>query len=466
MGVSKRVEGIEPWLVLGASLYWAAIVIQFLLPAASAERAGLFANSCVRYLILAGYVAVGFLVPRLLTSEVGRRWLVGVSLVAALAAYPLATAALGPICDSVRILLHLFSIAVLMVLWGFAFASMDKRQAGKNVTITMLASTLLILVVLASTTAVPTEASTRLLMAASCLVLLSGRVRFRDHRRQLEPQAGARRPMASFLLSRVAFGVVMGFGIGAPLHLCASDASPALMGLAFAIVAVVSIGCLRSVDRLYFALPTLLVLTMGVTYLPFFEKGLESAAECVVGLVWLAWAEFSAFQLSDLKERLGMGECGLCLIEKFVLSVAMAAGVGMFGLVDAVVPSLAYDALEVGLFGTACFLILGATYVVGCLVGERTEDRMRAELAQTRREQIEDVYDRLASEYGLSLREREVMGMLAEGYTRAYIRDALGVSDGTAKAHIAHIYQKLDVHRKDDLLEFIDAEIGKAETRG
>ncbi|MBS5478314.1 MAG: helix-turn-helix transcriptional regulator, partial [Coriobacteriia bacterium] len=91
------------------------------------------------------------------------------------------------------------------------------------------------------------------------------------------------------------------------------------------------------------------------------------------------------------------------------------------------------------------------------------EDKLRAELAQTRREQVESVYDKLAGEYALSAREREVMGMLAEGYTRAYIREALGVSDGTAKAHIAHIYQKLDVHRKDDLLAFIDAEVSRAE---
>ena len=55
-----------------------------------------------------------------------------------------------------------------------------------------------------------------------------------------------------------------------------------------------------------------------------------------------------------------------------------------------------------------------------------------------------------------SLRGREVMSMLAEGYTRAYIRGALDVSDGTAKAHIAHAYVKLGIHHKDDLLDYID----------
>ena len=48
------------------------------------------------------------------------------------------------------------------------------------------------------------------------------------------------------------------------------------------------------------------------------------------------------------------------------------------------------------------------------------------------------------------------MSMLAEGYTCAYIRGALDVSDGTAKAHIAHVYVKLGIHHKDDLLDYID----------
>ena len=461
--MARRVEGVDPWLVAGASLYWAAIVVQFLLPVSITAGEGVLADPVAKYLILAAYVGVGFLAPRLLIGETGRRGLVGASLAATLALYALPAIGLAPglALQGARILLHLLTVAVLMVLWGFAFASMDKRSAGANVAITMLVSTLLILGALAMGPVVSTEASTRVLMVGSSLVLLSGRVRFRNHRRSPEPRA--RGSLASFFLSRLAFGVVMGFSIETPLHLDSGAAAPLLTGLGV-IVVLAAIGVyVRAADRLYFALPTLLFLTMGVTYLPFFEGGLRTAAECVVGLVWLAWAEFSAFQLSDLKERYGMGELALCLMEKLTLSLAMVAGISLFRLVDLTALLASREVLEVVVFGSACVLILGAAYVVGCLVGERTEDQLRAELAQTRREQVESVYDKLAGEYALSAREREVMGMLAEGYTRAYIREALGVSDGTAKAHIAHIYQKLDVHRKDDLLAFIDAEVSHAE---
>ena len=84
------------------------------------------------------------------------------------------------------------------------------------------------------------------------------------------------------------------------------------------------------------------------------------------------------------------------------------------------------------------------------------EDELDARLSQTRAERLEAVFDQLGNEFGLSAREREVLPMLADGYTRTYIREALGISDGTAKAHIAHVYAKLDIHRKDDLLDLID----------
>ncbi len=64
----------------------------------------------------------------------------------------------------------------------------------------------------------------------------------------------------------------------------------------------------------------------------------------------------------------------------------------------------------------------------------------------------------MAGAFGLSL--REVAEMLAEGYTYTYIRAALGVSDGTVKSHVAHVYQKLGIHRKDELLELIDRRMG------
>lgn len=44
----------------------------------------------------------------------------------------------------------------------------------------------------------------------------------------------------------------------------------------------------------------------------------------------------------------------------------------------------------------------------------------------------------------------------------SYVRDTLGISDGTAKAHVAHIYQKLGVHSRNDLLELVEDLLAQA----
>ena len=106
-------------------------------------------------------------------------------------------------------------------------------------------------------------------------------------------------------------------------------------------------------------------------------------------------------------------------------------------------------------------LVLSSAYATARLVGERSEDAVRDELARTREERLEEAYERLSQEVGLSKRECEVMKMLAKGYTSVYICEELGFSTGTAKAHTAHIYQKLGIHRKDELLELAEKRVSE-----
>lgn len=466
MAAVKQNGAVEPWLAIGAALYWGAIVVSFLLPDQAPWSSSLFAGSLARYVLLAVFVALGFVAPQAFSTERGRR----VILCGMMAASALAEAIslLGASADTVLvqagIVCHLFSVAMLMVLWGFAFASMDKRQAGQNVAVTMLLATAVVLGALVLVGFVPRGLVTRALMLASGAILLTGRVRFRNlHREIPSREKPAWKQELPFVLSRVAFGLTMGLCIEAPFQLVPGDVSLPLTLLG-GLVLVAALAMHRHASsQLYFALPTLIVLTIGVSYLPFFEGGLAAAAEAATGAVWLAWAEFSAFQLSDLKERYGISELSLCLQEKFVLSCSMALGIALFHLCAPLIPETpgALHALELGLFSVSCILILATVYAAGRLIGERAEDQMRDELARSRRERTEEIYDRVASEHGLTPREREVMGMLAEGYTRAYIREALDVSDGTAKAHIAHVYAKLGIHHKDDLLDYIDRRVAQ-----
>lgn len=65
--------------------------------------------------------------------------------------------------------------------------------------------------------------------------------------------------------------------------------------------------------------------------------------------------------------------------------------------------------------------------------------------------------DAVAAEYGLSVREREVLLLLARGRTQPYIREALLLSKNTVSTHVQHIYTKLGVHSKQELIDLVEA---------
>ncbi len=63
----------------------------------------------------------------------------------------------------------------------------------------------------------------------------------------------------------------------------------------------------------------------------------------------------------------------------------------------------------------------------------------------------------VAREFGLTEREAEVMVLLAKGRTRARIQKELYLSGGTVATHARHIYQKVGVHSKQELLDVIES---------
>lgn len=63
----------------------------------------------------------------------------------------------------------------------------------------------------------------------------------------------------------------------------------------------------------------------------------------------------------------------------------------------------------------------------------------------------------VAQEFGLTEREAEVMVLLAKGRTRARIQEELYLSSGTVATHARHIYQKVGVHSKQELLDVIES---------
>ncbi|MEG1826206.1 MAG: LuxR C-terminal-related transcriptional regulator [Gordonibacter sp.] len=61
----------------------------------------------------------------------------------------------------------------------------------------------------------------------------------------------------------------------------------------------------------------------------------------------------------------------------------------------------------------------------------------------------------LHERFGLTQRETEVALLLAEGRSSTYIAGELYLSDNTVRSYVKNIYQKLGVHSKQDLIDFV-----------
>jgi DNA-binding CsgD family transcriptional regulator len=68
---------------------------------------------------------------------------------------------------------------------------------------------------------------------------------------------------------------------------------------------------------------------------------------------------------------------------------------------------------------------------------------------------LETICLAIAKRYDLSPRESEILLLIAQGRGTSYISEKLFVSSNTVKTHIKRIYQKCDIHSKEELIDLI-----------
>ena len=80
----------------------------------------------------------------------------------------------------------------------------------------------------------------------------------------------------------------------------------------------------------------------------------------------------------------------------------------------------------------------------------QTQSDVEASATQARLEAI-------ARQRGLSPRETEIFALLARGRTIPYIADELVLANSTVTTHVRGLYRKLDVHNRQELLDFVES---------
>ena len=86
-------------------------------------------------------------------------------------------------------------------------------------------------------------------------------------------------------------------------------------------------------------------------------------------------------------------------------------------------------------------------------------DVRSANIEEASRVTLEQACSAIAHRASLTPREREVFEMLARGRDSFYIQERLTVSRNTVKAHVKHIYAKLDIHTHQELLDIVELEM-------
>lgn len=279
------------------------------------------------------------------------------------------------------------------------------------------------------------------------------------------------------LLVRTCVGaLIIGIVMGALRYLTGEDASFSNL-YAISKIAASVICCLVIVfqeRRAHFEFSRIyryiiLLMGLGIVMHPFFDSGLlpvvvsRVGVSCFEAFMWVVVIGFvKCFRVPPFRSA------GLCWAS---LTGGLCAGAALgFFFVDERLIGLAPPGCLalVSLF----VLLLVLTFVLTerdliSLEGWGVFSRRRLEDSSSSREASVSSMDRarsamadraheLAQEYHLSDREEEVLALLALGRSRSQIKAELYLSLGTVNTHISHLYQKLGVHSKDELLAYFE----------
>lgn len=104
-------------------------------------------------------------------------------------------------------------------------------------------------------------------------------------------------------------------------------------------------------------------------------------------------------------------------------------------------------------------VILAVTYVLVVFVAtpafSETAKRGSGEARPDVHHAVDMRSRRIAEENSLTNRETDILILLAQGRSLPYIQRELVLAEGTVKTHVGHIYKKLRVHSKQELIDLL-----------
>ena len=120
---------------------------------------------------------------------------------------------------------------------------------------------------------------------------------------------------------------------------------------------------------------------------------------------------------------------------------------------------LAPRVLSIVELGCVCLLLLAYLF----LFTDRSMTGLLGMRPSSGKRPFRERCERVARDHDLTPREQEIMTLVAKGRSTPRIQEVLGLTAGTVNTHLAHLYRKLDVHDKQELIDLLEAPQPKSE---
>ena len=201
------------------------------------------------------------------------------------------------------------------------------------------------------------------------------------------------------------------------------------------------------------ALPLMVCGFLFLSVLPSLPDGVSSI---FISVSYASASMLVVLIICGVSYRSGTSALRLFGIVRFVQYVSMAAGIFLNSLLDGFLPSTVMTTVLVPLAMIMLVVIVSVVFVTerdsyfGWKVGTAPQSEGDSgEAAMAMR------IDHVKETCRLTQREHEVLQQLSRGKTISSIAEDMFIAEGTVKAHVQHIYTKLDVHSRDELFEFL-----------
>ncbi len=277
--------------------------------------------------------------------------------------------------------------------------------------------------------------------------------------------------LAKLIASSLVFGCVIslmrttsaGQGIGA-LNDELNDVLP-LISLVVGAITLMLLLFSRQLDLAYSYKPVLILMMVGCILMPFsgiWNLGnLPAHAAAMAGYIGFEIMNWTI--LSDISFRFNIPACHV-----YGFGRAATSGGVLFGAVLGVYLNfhIAYTTELLSALAFALVFALVVTYTftlterdVAKITRRRARHPFLEDVDGVKRHELtlEDKVDILADRHGIVGRGREVLMLLAKGNSAARIEQELYMSKGTVNTHTRRLYQKLGVHKRQELIDLVNS---------